>query len=827
LSADLTRNEALVALFQHEARAASSLNHPNILTIHEIGKVDDRQFIATEFIEGETLRQKIRRDKLDLREVLDIAVQVAGALAAAHAAGIVHKDIKPENIMVRPDGYVKVLDFGLAELVGPRTNTNQSESRIDRAMPVRGTVRYMSPEQVRGLAVDPRTDIFSLGVVLFEMIAGRVPFEGETTTDRIAALLNQEPPPLLQYAPNTPAVLQDIVHKALRKNTDERYQTSAEFLADLNSLKQELDLRVSDHGSAATRTVTRTIGWLAIAMLVVVTVTYVANKLANKSQAPFQTIRIARIPDTEKSVQVAISPDGKYIAHVKWGVRQQSLWVVDIATNSSVQIARPANVEYGGLTFSKDGSYIFYAHNDDVLYQIPVSGGEARKVLVDVASPISFSPDGKRFAFARELNSEESALMIANLDGGEERILAKRKKPEYISTDGPSWSPDGSLIACGFGLIAGNRDMSVVGIEVATGQEKQITAQKWQEVDRVAWLSDGSGLVTSALETGSGPHQIWYIPYSGGEPRRVTSDLNNYGEISLTADSKNLVAIQFEQRNSLWIVPDGDPSRARPLTSSKHEAYRVISWTPDSRILYASSASGNRDIWIMSADGTNQKQLTASAGLNLQPMASHDGRYIVFLSNRAKTSAFNIWRMDIDGSNPIQLTHGSGEVQPICSPDGYWVVYSQTGPEISAEKKTVWRVPIDGGEPVPLTNTPSDGPDISPDGRLIACWYKQDATSPWKIALVPLEGGPPTKILDATRTSIFRLRWTKDGQAITYIKTQDEVSNIWSQPITGGPPKQLTQFTSEVMEGFDWSSNGHLICSRGFNARDVVLISNF
>jgi Tol biopolymer transport system component len=620
--------------------------------------------------------------------------------------------------------------------------------------------------------------------------------------------------------------LQSIVGKALRKDAEERYQTSAELLADVNSAKQELDLKVSDRGSASTKTVTRTVARLAIASLFVVTVAYFVNRLTDKSQAPFQTIKIARIPDTEKSKQVAISPDGKYIAHAKAGVRQQSLWVVDIETNSSIQIAPPAKVEYGGLTFSIDGRYIFYFQNDYVLYQIPVFGGEARKVQANVASPITFSPDGKQFAFVRDLDSEETALMIANLDGEGERILAKRRKPEFLSSDGPSWSPDGSLLACGFGLIAGNRDMGVVGIEAATGKEKWTTTQKWQAVDRVAWLSDGSGLVASAVETGSGPHQIWFIPYSASEARRVTSDLNNYGDISLTADSKSLVALQFERRNSLWIVPDGDPSRAKPLTSSKHEGYRVISWTPDDRILYASSASGSRDIWIMNADGTNQKQLTASAGSNLQPMASHDGRYIVFLSNRAKTSAFNVWRMDIDGSNPIQLTHGSGEVQPICSPDGYWVVYSETGPEISTEKKTVWKVPIDGGEPVPLTNTPTDGPDISPDGKLIACWYKQDATSKWKIALVPLEGGPPIRFFDARRTSIFRLRWAKDGQAITYINTQDEVSNIWSQPITGGPPKQLTQFTSEIMEGFDWSATGHLICSRGFDAHDIVLIGS-
>jgi TolB protein len=535
-------------------------------------------------------------------------------------------------------------------------------------------------------------------------------------------------------------------------------------------------------------------------------------------------MKIARIPDTEKSVKAAISPDGKYIAHV---LADQSLWVVHVATNSSIPIVPPASVGQLGLTFSKDGSYIFFARNDGVLYQIPVLGGDVKKVLANVAGAISFAPDGQRFAFVRELNSEETALMIADVNGGGERVLATRKKPEFLSSAGPSWSPDGSLIACGTRMTTGHKEMSVIGFDVSTGEEKQITSQKWQSVERLAWLSDGSGLIAPIVETGTGPTQIWYVPYPVGEARRVTHDLNNYEDISLTADSKSLVTIQFEQRSSLWMVPVGDASRTKPVTTSRHELYRAISWTPDGRILYPSNVSGNRDIWIMNADGTNPKQLTANAGGNLQPHASPDGRYIVFSSNRAKRDAFNIWRMDIDGGNPIQLTYGSGEVRPICTPDGHWVVYSQGGPDTSGEAKTVWKVTIDGGKAVPLISTPADGPDISPDGNLIACWYKQEATSPWKIAVIPLAGGPPVKIFDVLRTSIFGVRWTSDGQSITYINTRDAVSNIWSQPVSGGRPKQLTQFTSEQIEGFDWSREGNLICSRGYTARDAVLITNF
>jgi len=229
----------------------------------------------------------------------------------------------------------------------------------------------------------------------------------------------------------------------------------------------------------------------------------------------------------------------------------------------------------------------------------------------------------------------------------------------------------------------------------------------------------------------------------------------------------------------------------------------------------------------MNGDGTEPKQLTANAGVNLQPQPSADGHYVVFSSNRANKGAFNIWRMDIEGSNPVQLMHGSGEVQPVCSPDGRWVVYSQGGPSTTPEQKTLWKVPIDGGEPVELCDRPSSGAAISPDGTSIACWYKLDSASPSKIALIPFAGGPPITILDATRTSIHPVRWSPDGQAGNYVDARPFVSNIWSQPISGGPPKQITQFTSEQIEGFDWSRDGTLICSRLHGVQDVVLITDF
>ncbi len=255
LPADYTRHQDRLRRFQQEAQAASALNHPNILTIYELGQVNGQQFMATEFVEGETLRQRMRRNRLSSGEALDIAVQTAGALAAAHRAGIVHRDIKPENIMLRPDGYVKVLDFGLAKLTEQReqsTEVDASDSVDISSGLLMGTVKYMSPEQARGQQVDPRSDIFSLGVVLYEMVTGHAPFQGENTSHLVGSILKDEPRRLTEYASGAPEDLQRIVSKALAKNRAKRYQAAEELLVDLKPLRQHVE-RSTDSQSVIRR----------------------------------------------------------------------------------------------------------------------------------------------------------------------------------------------------------------------------------------------------------------------------------------------------------------------------------------------------------------------------------------------------------------------------------------------------------------------------------------------------------------------------------------------------------------------------------------------
>jgi Tol biopolymer transport system component len=370
-------------------------------------------------------------------------------------------------------------------------------------------------------------------------------------------------------------------------------------------------------------------------------------------------------------------------------------------------------------------------------------------------------------------------------------------------------------------------------VQVESGSEKPISTHKFVEVGQVAWLPNGTGLLMSAADQRPNPSQIYYLSYPGGELRKVTNDLNNYYAVSLTADLNTLVAVQHDVLSRVWIAPSEDTSRAKQITSGKVDGADGICWTPDDRLVYQSTAGGSYDLWIMDADGSNQKQLTGrtgvqgSAAANVargSPSVSRDGRYIVFRGN--STGSFDIWRMDRNGDNLKQLTTDGAAFSPACSPDGQWVVYTSN----SSGKDTLLRVGINGGEPLQLTDKPSPHPAISPDGKLIACYYGDErSNSPWKLALIPFEGGQPAKLLDvpATVNLDTPIKWTPDGRAVVYGDTRNGISNIWSQPVDGGPPKQLTNFNTDGIVHFDWSRDGkQLACSRGNEISDIILMSN-
>jgi Tol biopolymer transport system component/serine/threonine protein kinase len=887
-----------VRRFEQEARAASALNHPHILTIYEIERAEDKHFIVMEYIDGETLREKIHRKRTPLSKLLKCLQQVAEGLAKAHAAGIVHRDLKPDNIMVTRDGYAKVLDFGLAKLMeqpkpagaGDATSSAAAATSLmpQHSLPgmVRGTVGYMSPEQAQGKVkeIDQRSDIFSFGCILFEAATGRKAFEGKDALESLYKIVHAPTPQIKETNRDAPDELQRIVRRCLAKDPERRYQSIKDVAIELEELQQELKAEPEPRHSAqlvsspgttpsgdaragalsvsqpavsiaevgGSRPTTsaeyivneierhKTGASLLIAALVVAIagITYGLYKFAgHKPATSLPLMKITRLTNSGKVTGLearfaSISPDGKYVAYAaRDDSGQSSLWVTHVATTSNVQIVPPAgaDVEFAAPAFSPDSNYVCYIRTEKngaaVLYQVPVLGGTSKKLLDGMrVAPISFSPDGKRFTFIRRLE-EEDELMVANADGKGEQSLATRKHPDYF-LQSAAWSPDGKTIACAVGGLPGKLDKSVAVIQVADGTQKPLTSHGWANVERVAWLSDGSGVITTAQEMPEGLHQIWQISYPEGEAHQLTNDLNDYHNASLTADSSALVTVLTDFTSNIWVAPTGEWNNARQLTSGKIIGGRSggITWTPDGRIVYRSLAGGNPDIWIMDADGRNQKQLTDDVYVERSLSVTGDGRYIVFDS--ARTGSVQIWRVDIDGSNLKQLTTGIGASWPQVSPDGKWVAYTSFG----SSGFNIWKVSIDGGQPVLITDKFASQPAVSPDGKLIACYSRDQRTRAVNIALLPFEGGDPVKLFDLPPPVRLydAVSWTPDGRALTYVNGRGIVSNIWLQPVDGGQPRQLIDFHTDRIFSFSWSRDGKwLAISRGVVNNDVVLISNF
>jgi Tol biopolymer transport system component len=320
--------------------------------------------------------------------------------------------------------------------------------------------------------------------------------------------------------------------------------------------------------------------------------------------------------------------------------------------------------------------------------------------------------------------------------------------------------------------------------------------------------------------------QLWQLSSVDGTSHRITNDLVSYHGASLTADASALVSVRSIRATNFWVAPGDAPAEARQITSGAGDLVGEVmgvAWTPDGKIVYGSNASGGLDVWVMDANGAGQRQLTVDAQPVVKPSVSPDGRFVVFVSWRSGIS--HLWRMDIDGGNLKQLTDGGAETYPNVSPDGQWVVYS------SAEGgSTLWRVPTAGGEAVRLNDAWTAMPEISPDGKLVACFYEDEANPSLRVALIPADGGGPVKVLDVSPTVFVRggLHWTADGRALNYVDNRGGVSNIWSQPVDGGAPKRLTDFTSEKIFRIAWSRDGkRLVFERGTDINDTTLIGDF
>ncbi len=580
-----------------------------------------------------------------------------------------------------------------------------------------------------------------------------------------------------------------------------------------------------------------TLGVLAAFSLLVYGVFRFAVRPQNEPRAPaFQAMKVTRLPVAGAVREAVISPDSSYLAYIasEAGSPGPGVWVRQVAAASNnQQIAPPAEgTQYGGLAFAPDGQHVYFvafkASEPPTLYQVPALGGTMKKVIEGMGSPVSFAPDGRRFAYMTANTDGENTLAVGDTSGGPPRKLVTRSAPYVFGL--PAWSPDGKWIACGYGSIeARGGEDPVIGITVFNaedGAETRVTPPRWYGLHGMAWLPDSSAVLINSAEQELSPSQIWQVPFPAGEPRRVTNDLNTYIGASITRDGAALVTVQTDRVPNIWVAPAGDAARARQITTGagKFDGFYGLSWTPDGRIVYSSVAAGSWDLWIMNADGTGQRQLTVGARSNYGPSVSADGRHVFFVSNRSG-GPFHIWRMDIDGSNPLQLTSQGGENFPHATPDGRWVVYATIG---FGQDSAVWKVPVEGGQPVRLTDKPASWPSVSPDGKWFVCNYGVgNPAASSRLAVISIDGGEPTKTFDPGPTFRFNTVWLPDNRGIAYLDARSGVQNVWLQPLNGGKPVQLTDFKTDNVTAYDWSRDNRLAASRSAETTGVVLIRDF
>jgi Tol biopolymer transport system component/predicted Ser/Thr protein kinase len=727
--------------FEKEARAVAALTHPSVAQVYEIGRADGLRFIVMEYVEGKTLHEFLRARLLTCREIVNLMVPVTEVLAEAHSKGIVHRDIKPGNIMVTERGTPKVLDFGLAKF-----------DRGDPAAPtltdpgqVMGTAEYMSPEQALGREVDSRTDIFSLGAVLYEMATGRPAFRGPTVAAVYDAILHRAPPPPREVNPEVPEALEHIIWKALEKDREMRYQTASDLRVDLKRIFHES----ATHPAAPVAPARRLRRWAWAAVTGAVLLAVLGAGLW------FRGMRVApRAPGAN------------------WRVLPLTSY--------------PGNESHA--TFSPDGNQIAFTWNGagvekwDIYVKL-VGAGTPLRLTTDPANDVSpaWSPDGRHIAFLREMD-QSAALMIVPALGGLERKLADLW-PHRVGHEAPflAWSPDSGTLAVA-DRMSPNEPLSLYLVKVSSGERRRITTPpvNWLGDSCPAFSPDGKSLAfvrTSSVSV----QDLYVLPLGGGQPKRLTEDNRRiFGMAWNPARNRILFSSNRGANSRLWeVAPNGGPPERLPGIG---ESAGFLAVTKDGARLAYSRSSIDTNIWrYFLPQGNTRKppvRLISSTRHDLSPQYSPDGRRIVFSSNRS--GSMEIWLCDSEGLNASQLTNFGGPPtgSPRWSPDGRWIAFDSR----PGGNPDIYVVAAEGGTPRRLTTDPAEDvmPNWSQDGRYL--YFASRRSGDYQVWKMPAEGGNAVPV---TRLGGFFAQEAADGRYIYYVKGLNS-PGLWRAPATGG-----------------------------------------
>lgn len=781
LPAQMVSDAARKQRFIQEARAASALNHPNIVTIYEIGFDDGVDFIAMELVAGRTLEELLAKRRLKLSESLRIATQMAGALAVAHSAGIVHRDLKPANVMITEEGLVKILDFGLAKLTEETELAEGDETRTQRAITVDGTVvgsaPYMSPEQAEGRRVDARSDIFSFGAVLYEILSGQRAFNAATRMSTMAAILNQEPKPIGEVAPGLPKELERIVSRCLRKDLTRRSQSIAEIGLALQELKEESESGASAAVPAAGKKRPRSL-WIVAAGAVALLAAgvYFLTPMRQEKRAALTEVPITSYPGFQG--EPTLSPDGRQLAFV-WDGGQEGappqLYVSLIGHGSPLKLTNTPDARAAYPAWSPDGQTIAFVRYQTgkrfgQIILIPALGGAERAVAeagplgtlsFPIRTGVGWSPDSKWLYYT--VSFEPRLLYMVPAAGGDPQRLLDRPEGSAGGDFGPAVSPDGRRLAFVRAFNEHNHAIFVTDLMDGkpVGQPRQLTST-YQPKSAPVWTPGGEDILYVDGHS-YGTLALFRVSAAGGTPVRVVGIGDSARDLAIAPQGRRLVFGRSLEDYNIWRMPlkaagnaAGGPVKL--IHSTRFEAGPAYS--PDgTRIAFTANRDGSSQIWVSDADGSNAVALTSfAAGITGSPSWSPDGRTVVF--DATGTGVFTVFSVPATGGPTKQLLgRAASDHVPRYSPDGKWIYFGSR----RSTRENIFRIPATGGEPVQITHKSGRMPILSADGRWV--YYSNTDRG---LAKISTSGGEEVEVL-APGSLVMPLTFGVTSSGIYYV----------------------------------------------------------
>jgi Tol biopolymer transport system component len=797
LPAHLAEDAEHLARLRAEARSASSLNHPNIVTIYEIGRDDSRRtFMAMEFVDGQTLRE-LARSPLPVRKALQLAAQLADGLAAAHKRGLVHRDLKPENIMVTADGVVKILDFGLAR-GGGVSETNVSEPGM-----LVGTYGYMSPEQARAGEIDYRSDQFSFGAILYELLTGNRAFDGATNIETLFMVVRDEPASLSIVAPQIPAPVRWIVERCLSKDPEERYVSTRDLARDLQHLRDhftETGVQTPIREQATLRTIVRKRWPVAAAVALALAAGSLATAWMRRPE-PRVITQERYLTYSGHDYSPAASPDGKLIAFASSRDGVQRIWLKQVAGGNEVALTNAVSGIDDFPRFSPDSAAVIYIHTEQgrpgSLWRVPAVGGEPRRLSENVTSA-DYSPDGSQLAFTRvvlEGSRQRTAIFLANADASNGREIARTD----VGALYPRWSRDGSR----FAVVTphGGRVMqAVVIVDARSGATRSLKVPvKAGETSSAVWSQDGRYLYYVRSESveavvGSSAKVIRH-DLEDDRPDVIGWTSHNGAMLDVLADGQLVLDVRSPRDNLRELGAAQDRWITRGNSSDRQPAY-----SPDGQaVLFSSNRSGNLDLWLATKSGV-VRRITDDGAEDWDPAFTPDGTKIVWSSGRSGN--LEIWIANADGSEARQISKdGTDAENPTATADG-WIVYNS----FRQADGGIWKVRQDGTHATLLVRGITAVPEVSPDGQYVA-HISDGRTARAAIRVARVADGKdmgfaiPITPVRRTAAILGRMRWLPDGKTIAYLgQNAAGINGIYAQDFI---PGRDTASTRRELGGFD------------------------